>query len=736
MLQYIKINLLGIIMNNLKNNGFFNPLVITTFFTGIIISLILFTLISNATKKVVNSEFEHLLKRQTASIQREMDLNLYVLHTLKSHHDEILVYDRNKFKKFVFNLLETQKSIQALAWVPLITNENRANFENERKKELGLDFMIKEKSSDGKMVNVRIKDEYFPVDFIEPLAGNEKARGFDLSSNETRLETLNEARSKNKMAATARIKLVQENGDQFGFLVATPVWNSIDNKILDGFYTGVFRIGDIVTTALNFNEVDNTMLNIWLMDTTQSNNNELLYTNTKEELNPLSSINIDVQGRKWTLYAKPSEKFIKAYKSDIPFFVLFLCLFVTLLSIYILSLKGIESSKLAKIIQEKTNDLLESNKKLESLLFMFDKKVIASQTDKKGIITYATNAFCKISGYSKDELIGQNHRIVRHSDMQKDIYVTLWKTITAGNIFTGEIKNMKKDGSFYWVNVTIFPEFDDEKKIIGYFAIREDISAKKEVENFNDTLSLKIEEGISENRKKDKLLLQQSKLAAMGEMIGAIAHQWRQPLNTLAIKLQFIEDDYEDGLIDKEYINKYSEESMALVSFMSKTIDDFRNFFCIDKTKVLFDIKNKITETVNILTIQFTNHNVELELEGESFKCLGHANEFQQVILNILNNAKEVLTENKIENPKIIIKLESDAENGYIKISDNGGGIPNDIIERIFEPYFTTKEEGKGTGIGLYMSKMIIEGNMKGTLYATNDSDGAIFTIKLGVLHE
>jgi PAS domain S-box-containing protein len=723
-------------MNDLKKNGFLNPLVIVVFFVGIIISLILFALISNTTKQVTHSKFEYLLKRQTASIQREMDLNLYVLHALKSHYDQTIVYDRLEFNRFVLNLLETQKSIQALAWVPRIMNENRTNYENERKKELGSDFMIKEKSSDGKMVNVRIKDEYFPVDFIEPLAGNEKARGFDLSSNETRLETLNESRSKNKMAATGRIKLVQEEGSQFGFLVATPIWNSIDTKILDGFYTGVFRIGDIINTALNFNEEDNSMLDIWLMDTTKPNNNELLFANTHEKLNPLSSINIDVMGRKWTLYAKPSEKFIKANKFNIPMYVLLLCLFVTLLSTYILSIKGIEAKKLSKILEERTNDLVESNKKIESLLFMFDKKVIASRTDKKGIITYVTNAFCKISGYSKEELIGQNHKIVRHPNMLKDIYIDLWKTISAGNIFTGEIKNMKKDGSFYWVNVTIFPEFDDEKIIIGYFAIREDISAKKEVENFNETLSLKIEEAVLENQKKDKLLLQQSKLAAMGEMIGAIAHQWRQPLNTIAIKLQFIEDDYEDGLLDKEYLAKYSKESMELVTFMSKTIDDFRNFFSIDKTKTVFDIKNKIIETANILLIQFKNHNVELEIQGDSFTCLGHANEFQQVILNLLNNAKDALSENKTKNPKIIIKLESDAKNGYIKISDNGGGISKDILERIFEPYFTTKEEGKGTGIGLYMSKMIIEGNMKGTLYATNDSDGAIFTIKLGVLHE
>jgi PAS domain S-box-containing protein len=724
-------------MNNFRKNGFFNPLAIIVFFIGIIISIVLFSLISNATKKITHSEFEYLLKRQTASIQREINLNMYVLHALKSYHNDSTKDDRIKFKTFALNLLETQKSIQALEWIPRITNENRSKFELERKNELGSNFVIKEKSSEGKMINARIKDEYFPIDFIEPFIENEAVLGFDLSSNETRFSTLNEAKSKNKMTASPKIKLVQEEAKQFGFVVATPIWKDIDNKILEGFYIGVFRIGDIINTALNFNKLDNSMLDIWLVDTTQSHNNELLYTNTKEDLNYIDSIDINVLGRKWTLYAKPSPKFIETNSSYIPIFVLFLCLFVTLLIAYIISIKGIESGKLGKTLQEKRKDLLESNKKLESLLFMFDQRVIASRTNKRGIITYATNAFCKISGYSKEELIGKDHRIVKHPEMLQGVYDTLWETISTGNIFTGEIKNMKKDGDFYWVNVTIFPEFDDNRNIIGYFAIREDITAKKEVENFNETLSLKIKEAVAENRKKDKLLLQQSKLAAMGEMIGAIAHQWRQPLNTLAIKLQFIEDDYEDGLLDKVYLEKYSKECMTLVTFMSKTIDDFRNFFNIDKTKTYFDVKSKIIDTTNILSAQLENYNIKLEILGDSFTVFGHASEFQQVILNIVNNAKDILVEKNVKNANIIINLSTDENNnGYIKISDNAEGIPENILERIFEPYFTTKEQGKGTGLGLYMSKIIIEENMQGKLEAFNSAEGAIFIIKIGVPNE
>jgi len=722
-------------MRNSFKDVFLNPLVSITFSIGIIVSFILFFLISNTIQKSNDLEFQYYLKREAVSIQNELNLNLYALNALKIHYGGIKEVTRKEFKRFSSSILVNQNGIAALSWIPRITNENRVNYVKQRKTELGANFNIKEKSINGKMISAKIKDEYYPVDFIEPLRGNEKAQGFDLSSNATRLETLKEAVSKNTMVATSRIKLVQENkAAQYGFLVATPVWNNANNEILEGYFTGVFKISNIINTAMKSNELYSSMLDIWLMDTTKDEK-ELLFTNSKGEFIPGSSKTINVAEKTWTLYAKPSDKFIEEKTSYIPLLVLLFSLFLTFLIAYFISRKAIESIQLETILDSKTKDLVASNKKLESLLYMFDKKVIASRTNEKGIITYVTDAFSKVSGFSKEELIGQNHRIVKHPDMDVEIYRKLWETITSGNNFTGELKNKRKDGSFYWVDEIIFPEFDD-KKIIGYFSIREDITAKKEVVNFNDTLSVKIEEAILENQKKDQLLLQQSKLAAMGEMIGAVAHQWRQPLNSLAIKLQFIEDDFEDGIIDEKYLNKYATESMELVNFMSKTIDDFRNFFNIDKIKTNFDVNKKIKDTLNILHAQLESHNVTIDISKNTFNVFGHANEFQQVILNIVNNSKDALVESNTENRKINIEITSTETNGVIKIIDNAGGIPANIISRIFEPYFTTKEPGKGTGIGLYMSKMIIEDNMNGKLEVQPSKDGVVFIIKLGVNNE
>ncbi len=388
-------------------------------------------------------------------------------------------------------------------------------------------------------------------------------------------------------------------------------------------------------------------------------------------------------------------------------------------------------------VEKKTHALRQTNNDFESLLSKFDRSVIASRTNENGIITYVTRAFCDISGYTKEELIGQDHRILRHEEMDEQEYEQLWKTIKDGEEFQGAILNKKKDGSLYWIWILIEPEFDKDKNIIGSFAIKVDITAQKELERFNESLEHKVTKAIESSSKKDKILAQQSKLAAMGEMVGSIAHQWRQPLNALAMRVQFLEDDFEDGIIDMSYINEYAEENMKLVNFMSKTIDDFRNFFRVDKIKKKFCIVETLNAALNLISTQLEDHNIKIDILGDdTCDMYGFESEFQQVVINLINNAKDVFIEKEQDNSQIVVNVNTEKESVFITVSDNAGGIPADIINRIFEPYFTTKEQGKGTGLGLYMSKMIIEDNMHGSLAVENIKLGAMFTIKLGLNYE
>ncbi len=255
----------------------------------------------------------------------------------------------------------------------------------------------------------------------------------------------------------------------------------------------------------------------------------------------------------------------------------------------------------------------------------------------------------------------------------------------------------------------------------------------QELDDLNKDLDKKIKDEVVKRQKQEALLIHQSRLAAMGEMIGAIAHQWRQPLNALGLVQQNLQFRYQTGKLDDNYMNQSMEKSGRLIHKMSTTIDDFRNFFKPNKHIEPFNIKFIILSTVELLEAQLKNNNIKLEINCDDNLIInGFQGEFSQVILNLVNNAKDALVELNPAQPMINITV-TDNCNGMVTINvkDNGGGIPEAIIDKIYDPYFTTKEEGKGTGIGLYMTKIIVENNMLGTLHAFNDADGANFCIKI-----
>ncbi len=252
----------------------------------------------------------------------------------------------------------------------------------------------------------------------------------------------------------------------------------------------------------------------------------------------------------------------------------------------------------------------------------------------------------------------------------------------------------------------------------------------KELSELNKTLDNKVKKEIERREEQEQMLLQQSRLAAMGEMVGNIAHQWRQPLNALSIIIQNIDLSYRIGKLNEEFMKKSIDESLHLTTMMSKTIDDFRNFFSPNKKKKNFLLHESLDSSLQLIGSTFKNYNIKVERDiQKDLKVFGFPNEFSQALLNILSNAKDALIEKRVLRPKVIVSLKQEGKYGKISICDNAGGINDDIIVKIFEPYFTTKEQGKGTGIGLYMSKMIIEQNMKGKIFAKNIEKGVEFII-------
>ncbi|NVJ54621.1 MAG: HAMP domain-containing histidine kinase [Campylobacteraceae bacterium] len=247
-----------------------------------------------------------------------------------------------------------------------------------------------------------------------------------------------------------------------------------------------------------------------------------------------------------------------------------------------------------------------------------------------------------------------------------------------------------------------------------------------------DSLESKIQKEIKQRTNQEKLMMQQSKLAAMGEMIGNIAHQWRQPISEINAVLMELETITRYDKLEKEHLLENIKLCNQVTEHMSTTISDFQNFFKPTKKKEEFSVLKACKKALAIINASLTNNRINLTFDIQEDNIIsGYSNEFSHAILNIISNAKDALVLRKIKNPEIKISIKVGKTYTVIKILDNAGGIKLKDIDTIFQPYFTTKYAKQGTGIGLYMTKMIIENNMEGFVQAKNVKNGALFTIKV-----
>ena len=259
---------------------------------------------------------------------------------------------------------------------------------------------------------------------------------------------------------------------------------------------------------------------------------------------------------------------------------------------------------------------------------------------------------------------------------------------------------------------------------------QENLAVKQlQLEALNLTLEERIEEAVKELRQKDQALIQQNRLAAMGEMINNIAHQWRQPLNLISLIVQGLN---ECKSLSQAELDHDVERIMGIIMHMSQTIDDFRYFFRQDKEKTHFNANQAVAKAVEFIRPSMIDKDISISIaEQPDVDIFGYSNEYAQVLLNIFSNAKDVLVERNVAAPRIDISISRTDDRSVVTITDNGGGIKTDVMPRIFDPYFTTKEKTQGTGIGLYMSKIIIEQNMGGSLTAKNVEGGVEFRIEV-----
>jgi PAS domain S-box-containing protein len=501
-----------------------------------------------------------------------------------------------------------------------------------------------------------------------------------------------------------------------------------------------FRIIQIIKNKNSLNEYNNLYFDILSIDKNNNINKNKLLETINDKLDDVENM----QEKYFLIHAKNIIKYhLKIFKLENK---------LDILNIHKL---------LKKIENEYRKELKYSAKKayisisalfvvlfLVMLLYMFDEQKLLKSyqelykfrrtvqnsdniviiTDINKNITYVNDAFSKTSKYTFDEVIGKTPRFLRSGIHNSEFYKNIDKIIFSGKQWNGEFYNKSKDGKITIERATITPSFDENNNIVEFISIKQDITKEKEIEN--------------ELNKNEKLIIQQSKMAAMGEMLENIAHQWRQPLSTIStisssliMKKEMGIDTNKDSEI--EYLNKI----IKTTSFLSKTIDDFRNFFRNEKEATLFDIKDAYIDSLHIVNSKFESLGISIIEEIKSIEVETYKTELMQVFINILNNAKDALIQNKIENKYIFVKITNDDESIFIEIKDNANGISNNIIHKVFEPYFTTKHKSQGTGIGLYMSNEIITKHLNGTLNVINDEFvynnkkyiGALFHIKIPI---
>ncbi len=777
---------------------------------GLAMSLLAFTVVQNWDRQKLRSDFESDAGNRFAAIKREIESNMEVLSSVKAFFLHAKVITRSEFHDFTKPLLANHPSIQALEWAPRIPSAQRNANETATKKDGIRNYHISEYQAQGAMTKAGRRDEYFPVFYVEPYKGNEPALGFDLDSDPIRKEALELSRDSGGIAATHRMRLVQEKAEQFGFLVFSPIYrkdasvdsNEARHRNIRGFALGVFRIGNMVERALAYLNPEG--IDAYLYDDSTSLEESLLYVhpsrtrkagdtlvkNSLPEDDLTYTKTFDMAGRKWRMVFKPTPGYVARGKTWQPWIVLSAGLLLTGLLAGFVLFEDKRSEALTKSnklltsevgtrkraeeeLRVRESQLRESRgavlKEHEELRRTFNLVEVAKRewektmdcmddmvilTSREGIVRRCNRSFKDFLQLRYEQVLGGNC---------VDLFAARGIDISDAQSPEAEVFSRVTER---WFRISTYPVRGiDGDQLYGSVITLHDITTIKLMTLKLEQTNHEIEQAYSELKLTQAQILQQEKMASIGQLAAGVAHEINNPMGFISSNLgslnKYLEKIFEyirlvteaaqetnnpavderlgiarrrlkmDFVLDD--VHRLIAESLDGAERVKTIVQSLKTFSRADQGVMQnADINECIETTLNIIWNELKYKSMVKKEYGALPLTRCFPQQLNQVFMNLLVNAAHAIE----TQGEIMIRTWS--EDGAIcaSVADTGCGIPADNLGRIFEPFFTTKEVGKGTGLGLSIAYDIVKKHNGEIVVRSEVGKGTTFTVRIPVLSE
>jgi len=730
-----------------------------TLFAGLTLSLLVFYLSLEQQKQIWSDEFRNQVQQADTVLKGKLEVNEQTLNGIASFFKASEFVSRQEFKEYTTFILKRNDFIQALEWIPRVPHSKRGFFEKKAQKDGHPQFQITDRLRQGQMARAKIRNEYFPVYYIEPFKGNEKALGFDLASDSTRLKSLYDSRDSSEAVATSKIMLVQEKQSQAGILIFYPFYGKegipsgreARRENLKGFVLGVYRLGDMMQKIIIPNLPQG--INLVIYEENIANPENKLFGELVP--NPPLEIQktINFHGRIWILIWQGSHQFQKGVKTTYAYGAAFGVLLITILISVVLKILVSRNQKIEDEVRIRTKELHQAKDEITTIVGSVVDPLIT--IDEQGLIEVFNPAAERTFGYSSSEVIGRNIKMLmpgpyhsKHDNSFNNyLYTGETRIIGRGPV---EVEGQRKDGSVFPLDLAInLMEFGDQRRFVG---IGRDITERKLAEEAlreaHDNLETRVEQRTTELKlsneelKKEiierqraektlkntyKQLLHSEKLNQAGKLSADFAHEFNNPLTVVIRGLDHISDTLHLDENSQKLFHTVNKECVRMADLVQKLLDFHRPS---PGNKAHVDIHTLIDEMLLLQESTLSQKSIKVEKHYAPQLPKVHvvADQIKQILLNLIKNAHEAITG---EEGMITIGTESTGDQIKIKIQDTGEGISPQNLEFVFDPFFTTKKGQQGTGLGLSVSFGIVKAHGGDLSVESKPGAGSTFTLAL-----